>query len=119
MTQTSGDGRVSFSEIHPRPSVDTMLRSTQQQLVALSGQAGLKASLLTGITRGSRKSGISVRCIGSSLTPETYRTIISDVYDQGVHLVRAKYRYLRASYTLFLLGFLSAGVAPAVSAAVR
>ena len=48
-----------------------------------------------------------------------YRTVIADLYDQGVYLVQAKYRYLRASYALFLLGFVSAGVALAVSAAVR
>jgi len=48
-----------------------------------------------------------------------YRTIIADLYDQGVYLVQAKYRYLRISYTLFLLAFVSAGVALAISSALR
>jgi hypothetical protein len=48
-----------------------------------------------------------------------YRTIISDLCDQGVYLVRAKYRYLRVSYALFLLAFMSAGIALAISAALR
>ena len=41
------DTDLSYSDVKARSSVDTMLRNTQQQLVALSGQADLKASLLT------------------------------------------------------------------------
>jgi Family of unknown function (DUF5706) len=48
-----------------------------------------------------------------------YRTIITDLYDQGVYLVTAKYRFLRLSYALFLMAFASAGVALAISTAVR
>jgi len=48
-----------------------------------------------------------------------YRTIITDLYDQGTYLVHAKYRYLRISYALFLLAFVSAGIALAVSSAIR
>jgi hypothetical protein len=178
------DGQVSFSEITARSSVDTMLRNTQQQLVALSGQADLKASLLT--TAAAVVASIAASQIGDpdvgwaagtlmvflvaallasvlavfpkfqihrepegELPPHfnplffghyaripkerylgemlrvvsddgaLYRTIISDLYDQGVYLVRAKYRYLRISYTLFLLAFVSAGIAMAISSALR
>jgi len=161
-----------------------MLRNTQQQLVALSGQADLKASLLT--TAAAVAASIAASHLGDSdikwaagtllvfliaallasvlavfpkfevhrepegeLPPNfnplffghyaripkdryldemlrvvaddsaLYRTIITDLYDQGVYLVRAKYRYLRLSYTLFLLAFVSAGIALAVSSAIR
>ena len=178
------EGRVSFDQVRARSSVDTMLRNTQQQLVALSGQADLKASLLT--TAAAVAASIAASQIGDpdfgwaartllvflvaalltsvlavfpkfqvhrepegELPPHfnplffghytripkerylsemvkvisddenLYRTIISDLYDQGVYLVTAKYRYLRLSYTLFLLGFVWAGVALAISTAVR
>jgi len=161
-----------------------MLRNTQQQLVALSGQADLKASLLT--TAAAVAASIAAAQIGDpdigwaagtllvfllaallasvlavfpkfqvhrepegELPPHfnplffghyaripkqrylaemlrvvsdhsaLYQTIISDLYDQGVYLVTAKYCYLRLSYTLFLVGFVSAGVALAVSTAAR
>jgi hypothetical protein len=45
-----------------------------------------------------------------------YRTIVADIYDQGVYLVRAKYRYLRVSYTCFIAGFLAGGIALIVTA---
>ena len=177
-------GQVSFDQVRARSSVDTMLRNTQQQLVALSGQADLKASLLT--TAAAVAASIAAAQIGDpdigwaagtllvfllaallasvlavfpkfqvhrepegELPPHfnplffghyaripkqrylaemlrvvsddsaLYQTIISDLYDQGVYLVTAKYRYLRLSYTLFLVGFVSAGVALAVSTAAR
>jgi len=161
-----------------------MLRNTQQQLVALSGQADLKASLLT--TAAAVVASIAASQIGDpdvgwaagtlvvflvlallasvlavfpkfqiheepegELPPhfnplffghyaripkerylgemlrvvsddgDLYRTIIADLYDQGVYLVQAKYRYLRISYTLFLLAFVSAGLALAISSAIR
>ena len=185
VTQTTGaEDLVSFSEVASRSAVDTMLRNTQQQLVALSGQADLKASLLTtaaAVVASVAASQVSDSTVGwaagtllvfllASLLmsvlavfpkfeihrePEgelpshfnplffghyaripkerylnemlrvvsddglLYRTIISDLYDQGVYLVRAKYRYLRASYTLFLLAFISASIALGISAAVR
>ncbi len=40
----------------------------------------------------------------------TYRVMVEDVYDQGVYLLRSKYRYLRFSYAMFLIGFLAAAV---------
>ena len=45
-----------------------------------------------------------------------YRTIVSDIYDQGVYLVRAKYRYLRISYAFFLAGFITGGICLIVTA---
>lgn len=48
-----------------RSSVDTMLRNTQQQLVALSGQADLKASLL--ITASAVVASVAASQIGDSL----------------------------------------------------
>jgi len=39
-----------------------------------------------------------------------YRAIVSDIHDQGVYLLRAKFRYLRFSYACFLVGFLAAAV---------
>ena len=180
----SPDARVSFSDVAPRASIDTMLRNTQQQLVALSGQADLKASLLTtaaavvvsvaatnisNTAYGWAAGTLMVFLLTSLLTsvlavfpkfqihrepqgqlPDhfnplffghyaripkerylsemlrvvaddgtLYRTIISDLYDQGVYLVQAKYRYLRISYALFLIGFVSAGIALVITAAVR
>lgn len=180
----SRDTPVSFAHVTARSSVDTMLRNTQQQLVALSGQADLKASLLTtaaAVAASIAASQVGDRDLGwaagtllvflvaallasvlavfpkfqvhrepeGELPPHfnplffghyaripkdrylsemarvisdddhLYRTIISDLYDQGVYLVSAKYRYLRLSYTLFLIGFVSAGIALAVSTAVR
>jgi Family of unknown function (DUF5706) len=182
--RSAPDGEVSFDQVRARSSVDTMLRNTQQQLVALSGQADLKASLLTtaaAVVASIAASQIGDRDLGwaagtllvflvaallasvlavfpkfqihrepeGELPPHfnplffghyaripkerylsemvrvisddanLYRTIITDLYDQGVYLVTAKYRYLRLSYTLFLIAFASAGVALAVSAAVR
>jgi hypothetical protein len=167
-----------------RTAVDTMLRNTQQQLVALSGQADLKASLLitaaavvasvaatglndsqfgwaagtliafviasmlAGVFSVLPKFGFSHRPKGH--LPEQvnllffghyawmpkerylaemanlfkddgslYATIVSDLYDQGVYLVQAKYRYLRVAYVLYLAGFFSAGTALAVTALAR
>ena len=40
----------------------------------------------------------------------TYRVMIEDVYDQGVYLLRNKYRYLRFSYACFLIGFVAASI---------
>jgi hypothetical protein len=48
-----------------RSSVDTMLRNTQQQLVALSGQADLKASLL--ITASAVVASVAASQISDSL----------------------------------------------------
>ena len=48
-----------------RSAVDTMLRNTQQQLVALSGQADLKASLL--ITASAVVASVAASQIGDSL----------------------------------------------------
>jgi hypothetical protein len=39
-----------------------------------------------------------------------YRAIVADIHDQGVYLLRAKYRYLRFSYACFLIGFLAAAL---------
>ena len=161
-----------------------MLRNTQQQLVALSGQADLKASLLTtaaAVAASIAASQIGDRDVGwaagtllvflvaallasvlavfpkfqvhrepdGELPPHfnplffghyaripkerylgemlrvisddgaLYKTIIADLYDQGVYLLQAKYRYLRISYTLFLLAFVSASIALGVSSALR
>ena len=46
-----------------------------------------------------------------------YKAIVADIYDQGLYLVQAKYKYLRVSYTCFIAGFLAGGTALAVSAA--
>jgi hypothetical protein len=40
----------------------------------------------------------------------TYRVIVEDVYDQGVYLLKSKYRFLRFSYAAFLIGFLAASI---------
>ncbi len=37
-------------------------------------------------------------------TQALYRSLLLDIYDQGIVLARSKYRYLRASYVSFLLG---------------
>jgi hypothetical protein len=164
-----------FAGIEGRRSIDYLLRNSQQQLVALGGQADFKASLM--ITASAIVSSVGAaqlgddalrwpavglllfivgallasvlavypkfpRHIGSSdelpddfnvlffghyagINKERYleemaaiarddgaiyRAIANDLYDQGVYLVRAKYRYLRVSYALFLAGFLLAGV---------
>jgi hypothetical protein len=47
-----------------------------------------------------------------------YRVIAADIYDQGVYLVRAKYRYLRVSYVCFIAAFLAGGIAMIVTAIV-
>lgn len=39
-----------------------------------------------------------------------YLSLSVDIYEQGVYLVRAKYRFLRLSYSFFLSGFLVAAV---------
>jgi len=40
----------------------------------------------------------------------TYRVMIEDIYDQGVYLLRNKYRFLRFSYACFLVGFIAASI---------
>ncbi len=40
----------------------------------------------------------------------TYRVMVEDFYDQGVYLLRNKYRFLRFSYACFLIGFVAASV---------
>jgi len=40
----------------------------------------------------------------------TYRVMVEDLYDQGVYLLRNKYRFLRFSYACFLIGFVAASV---------
>jgi len=40
----------------------------------------------------------------------TYRIMVEDIYDQGVYLLKSKYRYLRFSYACFLVGFVAASV---------
>ena len=40
----------------------------------------------------------------------TYRVMVEDIYDQGVYLLRNKYRFLRFSYACFLIGFVAASV---------
>jgi hypothetical protein len=40
----------------------------------------------------------------------TYRIMVEDIYDQGVYLLRSKYRYLRFGYACFLIGFIAASV---------
>ena len=47
-----------------------------------------------------------------------YKAIAADLYDQGVYLVQAKYRYLRASYTLFIAGFAGGAIALIITAIV-
>jgi hypothetical protein len=164
-----------FEGVEGRRSVDYLLRNTQQQLVALGGQADFKASVM--ITASAIVSSVSAAELGddalrwpavglllflvaallasvlavypkfprhistSEELPSTfnmlffghyaaldkdrwlgemaaitrddgaiYRAIANDLYDQGVYLIRAKYRYLRVSYAFFLAGFLLAGV---------
>ncbi len=40
----------------------------------------------------------------------TYRVMVEDVYDQGVYLLKNKYRFLRFSYACFLIGFVAASI---------
>ncbi len=40
----------------------------------------------------------------------TYRVMVEDIYDQGVYLLRNKYRFLRFSYACFLIGFVAASI---------
>jgi len=40
----------------------------------------------------------------------TYRIMVEDIYDQGVYLLRNKYRFLRFSYACFLIGFVAASI---------
>jgi hypothetical protein len=40
----------------------------------------------------------------------TYRFMVEDIYDQGVYLLKSKYRFLRFSYACFLVGFVAASV---------
>jgi hypothetical protein len=43
--------------------------------------------------------------------PDTsYRFMINDIYDQGVYMLKSKYRYLRFSYACFLIGFVAAAI---------
>ena len=37
----------------------------------------------------------------------TYRIMVEDIYDQGVYLLKSKYRFLRFSYAAFLVGFVA------------
>jgi hypothetical protein len=46
--------------------------------------------------------------------PSLYRTLLRDIYQQGVVLARTKYRFLRASYASFIAGLLL-GTAVAVA----
>lgn len=163
-----------FAGVEGRRSVDYLLRNTQQQLVALGGQADFKASVM--ITASAIVTSVAASQVGDndlkwsaislmsfvvvallasvlavfpkfgkhtdngSDLPEhfnplffghysgipkdrwleeiaaiarddgaIYKTIASDIYDQGAYLVRAKYKYLRVSYAFFLTGFIVAG----------
>ena len=40
----------------------------------------------------------------------TYRVMVEDIYDQGYYMLKSKYRYLRFSYAMFLIGFLAAAI---------
>jgi hypothetical protein len=40
----------------------------------------------------------------------SYRFMVEDIYDQGVYLLRNKYRFLRFSYACFLVGFVAAAM---------
>jgi hypothetical protein len=40
----------------------------------------------------------------------TYRVMVEDIYDQGVYLLKSKYRFLRFSYGCFLVGFVAASI---------
>ena len=42
--------------------------------------------------------------------PATYRVMVEDIYDQGYYMLKNKYRYLRFSYTCFLVGFVLAAI---------
>ncbi len=173
-----------FAGVEGRDSVDYLLRNTQQQLVALGGQADFKASVM--ITASSIVASIAASQIGdddlrwAAITlmvllvpallasvfavfpkfpmhaapdgdlPESfnplffgdyarlskgryldemseivrddgaiYRAIVADIYDQGVYLVRAKYRYLRISYASFIAAFVAGGIALLVTAATN
>jgi hypothetical protein len=50
-------------------------------------------------------------------TQALYRSLVLDIYDQGLVLARSKYRYLRVSYVSFMLG-LVLGIAAALVQAV-
>jgi hypothetical protein len=39
-----------------------------------------------------------------------YRVMVEDIYDQGVYLLKNKYRFLRFSYACFLIGFVAASI---------
>jgi hypothetical protein len=39
-----------------------------------------------------------------------YRMMVEDIYDQGVYMLKNKYRYLRFSYATFLIGFAAAAI---------
>jgi hypothetical protein len=164
-----------FAGVIGRSSVDYLLRNTQQQLVALGGQADFKASVM--ITASSISASIAASQIKNHdlqwaaialvvflipallmsvvavypkfpMAPEgadrlppdfnplffghyarvpksrylsemskvvrddgaIYRVIAADIYDQGKYLVVAKYRFLRWSYVLFILGFFVSGI---------
>jgi len=172
-----------FAGVEGRRSVDYMLRNTQQQMVALGGQADFKASVM--ITASAIVASVGAAQLGddalrwpavvlmffvvcallasvlavfpkftkhagdgdvlprnfnplffghySGISKERYleemaaivhddgaiyRTIVNDLYDQGVYLVQAKYKYLRVSYAFFIAAFVIAGVALIVSAIV-
>ena len=43
--------------------------------------------------------------------PDTsYKFMIADIWDQGVYMLKNKYRYLRFSYACFLIGFVTAAI---------
>jgi hypothetical protein len=169
-----------FKGVQGRSSVDYMLRNTQQQMVALGGQADFKASvmitasaivtsiaaaqlpeddirsaavvLMTFTTLALLASVIAVFPKFTRYTHERgeprpdfnalffghyaqmdkddflhemadivrddgaiYRTIVNDLYDQGVYLMAAKYKWLRLSYACFFIGFLAAPLTLLVS----
>lgn len=164
-----------FDDVGDRRVVNYLLRNTQQELVSLSGQADLKASIVmttSAIVTSStatqwdesslRWSLLTLtifllmallaavasvfpsfrilRRVSDELPPHfnplffahtaqiskdryfdelstilkddvlIYQTIASDLYDQGVYLLRHKYRYLRLSYAFLLVGFIAAAV---------
>ena len=163
-----------FSDIRPRGNVDYMLRTAQQQLVDLSGQADLKASIVmttsailtsvaaarlghesvrvalvtfivgllvamlcavlalvpsfrTRLPEGTRPNPLFFGHFGSMKRDEyvramadlmqsdadVYRTIVSDLHASGQYLLLHKFRYLRLSYTFFLVTFFVAGLVEA------
>jgi Family of unknown function (DUF5706) len=175
--ELGGGPPAAFRHTTARGSVNYMLRNTQQQLVQLSGQADLKASILitassvvltVGLTRATDSRfevafGVlagflivallaSILCVLPSFAPwnrgkplrgaesepnllffgdftkmperefverlgdlskddgAVYAMQARDLYRQGAFLLTHKYRYLRISYSMFLLGFIVSSV---------